>query len=109
VKSGDVIGMANYYLPIGQKDVGSVAQFVAPDEPENHLQRISNFLLRAAPNYIIFSKSQEAYGEQVVGDNPGWESQVQRSLVGHGYSIVARWSTATVLKKGARIIAINGH
>jgi hypothetical protein len=109
VKSGDVIGMANYYLPIGQKDVGSVAQFVAPDEPENHLGRISNFLLRAAPNYIIFSKSQEAYGEQVVGDNPGWESQVQRSLVGHGYSIVARWSTATVLKKGARIIAINGH
>lgn len=104
VKTGEVIGMANYYLPIGQKDVGSVAEYVAPDEPENHLKRISNHLLKAAPTFIILSKSQEAYGEEVVGDNPGWESKVEHSLVGHGYVVAARWSTATVLKRSTSAI-----
>jgi hypothetical protein len=102
IKIGENIGMANYYLPVGQKYVGSVGQYVAPDEPENHLKRISNYLLNAAPAFIILSKSQEAYGEQVVGDNPGWEGKVEHSLLGRGYSIVATWSTATVLKKNTK-------
>ena len=99
IKPGQLIGVANYYLPIGQKDVGSVGEYVAPDEPESHLTRISTHLLNAAPAYIILSRSQEAYGQEVVGDNPGWLSQVQRGLVGHGYVVAARWRTATVLKK----------
>ena len=99
IKPGQLIGVANYYLPIGQKDVGSVGEYVAPDEPESHLTRISTHLLNAAPAYIILSQSQEAYGQEVVGDNPGWLSQVQRGLVGHGYVVAARWRTATVLKK----------
>lgn len=100
IKSGQAIGMVSYYLPVGQRDVGTVSEYVAPDETENHLERISNHLLNAAPAFIILSTSEEAYGEQVVGDNPGWESKVQHALVGHGYYIVVRWSTATVLKKG---------
>jgi hypothetical protein len=100
VHKGQIIGSVNYYIPIGQKDVGSVSQYFAPDEPENRLKRISGHLLDAAPAYIILSKSQEAYGEEVVGDSPGWEAAVQRSLTHHGYFVVARWSTATVLKKG---------
>jgi len=107
VKTGQTVGLANYYLPIGQKDVGTVAQYIAPYEPENHLQRISNGLLAAAPAFIILSKSQEAYGEEVVGDSPGWESRVELSLLGHGYSIVAHWNTATVLVKVHVLTAIN--
>ena len=29
--------MANYYLPYGQKDVGTVNLIIAPDEPQKHL------------------------------------------------------------------------
>jgi len=104
VKNGQTIGLANYYLPIGQRDVGSVSEYVAPDEPENHLNRISGHLLKAAPTFIILSKSQEAYGEEVVGDNSGWEHKVERSLVDHGYFVVAHWSTATVLRFGTSSI-----
>jgi hypothetical protein len=107
IKTGQYVGLANYYLPIGQKEVGSVNEYIAPDEPENHLKRISGDLLKEAPSFIILSKSQEAYGEEVVGDNPGWETKVQHSLVGHGYSIVARWTTATVLKKRSNNTSIN--
>jgi hypothetical protein len=105
--TGQTVGMTNYYLPIGQRGIGSVLEYIAPNEPENHLKRISNRLLADAPKYIILSKSQEAYGEEVVGDNPGWENVVRRALVGHGYSVVARWSTATVLKIGKNTQAVN--
>jgi hypothetical protein len=109
IKPGESIGLANYYVPIGQKDVGSVTEATAPDEPENHLKRISNYLLHASPAYIILSKSQEAYGEQVVGDNPGWENAVEDALVGHGYFIAVRWHTATVLQRGKRPVAVNTY
>jgi hypothetical protein len=99
VKTGQIIGLANYYLPIGQKDVGSVSEYVAPDESQNHLSRITGHLLKVAPAFIILSKSQEAYGEEVVGDNPGWETKVEHSLMLHGYYVVAHWNTATVLRK----------
>ena len=103
VHAGQLIGLTNYYMPIGQRDVGQVNEYIAPDQSPNHVARISSLLLKAKPQYIILSKSQEAYGEEVVGYKAGWEKLVQRDLVGHGYTVVNQWATAAVLKKSASL------
>ncbi len=99
VHAGQVIGLTNYYMPIGQRDVGLVNEYIAPDGSPGHVTKLSSHLLAAKPEFVILSKSQEAYGEEVVGYRAGWEKFVQRTLVANGYSVVAHWATATVLQK----------
>ncbi len=99
VHAGQLIGLANYYMPIGQRYVGQVNEYIAPDYSPNHVYKKGSYLLKSRPEFIILSKSQEAYGEEVVGYQLGWEKALQRDLVSHGYTVVRHWATATVLQK----------
>ena len=96
IRPGQSIGSANYYLPIGQRDIGTISVF-SPESPSNY-QGIGVRILRNRPTYVILSQSEDAYGEVVAGYPVGWEAKLETSLVNHGYSIVAQWTTATVLK-----------
>ncbi len=96
VHSGDTIGLVNYYLPIGQRDITTVAVY-DPGSAGSY-QNIGQLLLQAKPTIIILSQSEEAYGEEVVGFPVGWEATLETTFVNHGYRIAAHWNTATVLK-----------
>ena len=64
VHSGQTIGIVTSYLPIGQRDVGSVQLFVASEvggTPTLHYDQKE--LLGAHTPLIILSQSQEAWGE----------------------------------------------
>jgi hypothetical protein len=96
------IGLVAPYLPVGQRDVGSVNVFVADDGPTVFtLRHDASALLRAQPEWIILSQSQEAWGETVAGFARGWERSIENDLIRNGYRVAARWSTATVLHAGA--------
>jgi hypothetical protein len=96
VRAGDTIGLANYYLPIGQRDITTVGVY-NPGSTSSY-QKIGQLLLQAKPTIIILSQSEEAYGEEVVGYPVGWEATLETMFVNHGYRIAAHWTTATVLK-----------
>jgi len=96
VSAGETIGITNYYLPIGQRDITTVGVY-DPGITSSY-QKIGRLLLRAQPALIILSQSTEAYGEQVTGYPVGWEATLETTFVNHGYQIVAHWTTATVLK-----------
>src|SRR5664279_569896 len=96
VRPGQSIGSANYYLPIGQRGVGTINAFSPAST--SHYQGIGVRILHNRPTYVILSQSEDAYGEVVAGYPVGWEAKLETTLVNHGYSIVAQWTTATVLK-----------
>jgi hypothetical protein len=100
VHRGQSIGMVAPYLPIGQRDVGSVPLFFAAADTIPAPLGDRNILLITHPEWIILSQSQEAWGEIVAGYPRGWEASLQSALVNHGYRIAAKWSTATVLHAG---------
>jgi hypothetical protein len=96
------IGLVAPYLPVGQRDVGSVKVFVADDGSTVFtLRHDESALLRTQPEWIILSQSQEAWGESVAGFARGWERSIENDLIRHGYRVAAGWSTATVLHAGA--------
>jgi len=99
IKAGEVFGVANYFLPVGQARLGVVNEFVATElsTPVN-FRKISGRLLRAGPQYIIFSQSQENYGVEVTGYPPGWQRSLERTMLASGYKVVARWATASVVE-----------
>jgi hypothetical protein len=99
VRAGETIGIMNYYLPIGQRDITTVGLY-DPGSPSSYTT-IGKLLLHAKPTLIILSQSTEAYGEQVTGYPVGWEATLETTFVNHGYTIAAHWTTATVLKAGA--------
>jgi hypothetical protein len=97
------IGLVVPYLPVGQRDVGSVKVFVADDGPTVFtLHHDRSALLSTRPELIILSQSQEAWGEIVAGFPPGWERSIEDDLLRNGYRVAARWPTATVLLARAR-------
>jgi hypothetical protein len=95
-RAGQTIGVMNYYLPIGQRDITTVGLY-NPGSPSSYW-KIAQLLLHAKPALIILSQSTEAYGEEVTGYPVGWEASLETSFVNNGYRIVAHWTTATVLK-----------
>lgn len=99
IQPGKLIGLTNYYLPIGHRGVGVVSEYIAnaPSSSAKYRQ-IGAELLKAMPSFIILSKSEEAYGVDVAGYPQGWQRTLEASLLTHGYQVDARWSTATVLK-----------
>lgn len=99
VHSGQTIGVVAVYLPIGQKDVGSVNVYAASGGAVlPTVAQVSRDLVNANPAYIVLSQSQEAWGE-ILADYPrGWEATVESTLVQRGFHIVAAWQTATVLR-----------
>jgi hypothetical protein len=95
----DVIGLTSPYAPLGQQDVGSVGVYVvsaAASVPA--LTAIGPSLLTQRPTYILLGAAQEAWGVILGGYPNGWETIVEHYLVDHHYVVVARWSTATVLR-----------
>ena len=97
--AGQIIGAVAPYLPVGQQDVGSVLVYVAADQaeaatPEEFLRELE----RTRPEFVVLSRSQEAWGEIVEGYPKGWEHALSGQLERHGYKIVASWPTATVLR-----------
>jgi hypothetical protein len=96
VKTGDVYGVANYFLPVGQARLGEITEFISTS-PAN-FRKIDRQFLKARPQYIIFSQSQENYGVDVIGYPPGWQRSLEHTLLGKGYKLVAQWATASVLK-----------
>lgn len=99
IKPGQTIGLPNYFMPIGQRDVGTVTEYVpnVSAAPTSY-RRIGTLLVRRRPSFIILSKSEEAYGEEVSGYPIGWEQMLESTLVSHGYRIAAKWTTAEVLR-----------
>jgi hypothetical protein len=98
VHSGQTIGIVTSYLPIGQRDVGSVQLFVASEvggTPTLHYDQKE--LLGAHTPLIILSQSQEAWGELLESYPKGWEAKLEGVLLSHGYRVAAHWQTATVL------------
>jgi hypothetical protein len=98
VRAGQTIGVMNYYLPIGQRDITTVGIF-NPGTPTSY-RKIGNLVVHAKPAFIILSQSTEAYGEEVTGYPIGWEASLETVFVNHGYRIAAHWPTATVLRIG---------
>ncbi|MFI5036192.1 MAG: hypothetical protein ACHQFZ_08325 [Acidimicrobiales bacterium] len=99
LQSGETIGTVIYYLPLGQRDIGSANYFsaaAAGGVPTLHYDERQLLLHR--PPFIILSASQAAWGTIVEGYPSGWESGLETSLLQHGYYVAARWPTATVLR-----------
>jgi hypothetical protein len=97
--SGETIGAVSSYLPLGYRDVGDVSVFIASDQGENlTVPFLSGQLKHARPDFIVLSRAQEVWGEQVMGFPKGWISTVSEELQRHGYQVAARWPTATVLR-----------
>jgi hypothetical protein len=112
IKPGQSIGLTNYYMPVGQRSVGLVTEYLAGPGPSGKYQGIGVQLVKAKPAFIILSKSQEAYGVNVAGFPRGWESRLETSLLDNGYRVAARWRTATVLKATSSVASgqiVTGH
>ena len=98
VHAGETIGLVTSYLPIGQRDVGSVQIFAASEAggvPTLHYDE--HELLKTRPRFIILSQSQEAWGELLESYPKGWETKMEGVLLRNGYRVAARWPTAVVL------------
>ncbi len=99
IKVGQTIGMVIPYLPLGQRDIGSVHYFPAAEAGiAPTLENLRREFLKIRPDFIVLSAAQEAWGTIIAGYPPDWESRLRIYLTGHKYQIVAKWATATVLK-----------
>ena len=100
IAPGQVIGLANYFMPIGQRKIGVVTEyFAASDTGTASLSSVTSHFLKNRPRYIILAKSQEQYGVQVSGLPVGWVNRVKNELIASGvYTVVAHWPTSVVLK-----------
>lgn len=107
IKSGETIGMVISYLPLGQRDVGTVNYFAAAYAGGTPtLAYDQRELLKVRPEFVILSRSQDAWGQIVEGFPPGWETALKRQLLRHGYRTSAEWTTATVLKAQGGTIGV---
>jgi hypothetical protein len=97
VRPGQTIAMVAPFLPIGQRDLNSIELFYVEG---NTIAANGSGLVKRHAAWIVLSQSQEAWGELLAGLPKGWESGVQTYLTKHGYRVVMRWDTATVLHKG---------
>jgi len=95
IRPGESVGAANYYLPFGQRDVGSITQFIPT---VTSYKKIGHQIVNARPSFIILSQSEEAYGQDVSGFPVAWEFTLESEFLSHHYKIVAQWPTATVLR-----------
>lgn len=95
---GESIGMVVPFLPIGQRNVDTVATYsVSGGNTVPSRAVVLSSLLKVSPNFIILSQSQEAWGELVGGYDKNWMVVLKRKLEAAGYHVAAQWRTATVL------------
>ncbi len=93
-----VVGLVAPYVPFNYEKVGSASFFVAAGGGTPSLSYLRYTMLYNRPTYIILTKSQETWGEEVAGYPKGWETTMGRFFLSKGYVKVASWPTATVLK-----------
>jgi hypothetical protein len=95
---GQTIALVAPFMPVAQRDVGSVELFYAAYDGGSTQAQIRSILLDSHAQWIILSQSQEAWGELVAGFPKGWEVPFESSLLGSKYHVAAVWPTATVLE-----------
>lgn len=98
-RPGQTIETVNNYLPIGQRDVGSVLFTVADYGSPTTVRRLGKRFLKDRPALVILSRSQQLFGEEAEGYPVDWEITLESTLVNHRYKIIGQWPTATVLEK----------
>ncbi len=99
IPPGKHVGVVAPYLPIGQRDVGTLTIFegigAGPTVPTFNTMLAS--MLGARALYVVLNAAQNQWGQIVAGYPPSWQGALEHSLAGAGYRVVARWRTATVL------------
>jgi hypothetical protein len=98
IQTDQVLGLAATYLPIGQRDVGTLDVVSIGGDNVPTLEVLASTMLRIRPDFVILSSSQENWGEVVGGYPKGWEAHLGSKLLKAGYRIVASWPTAQVYK-----------
>ncbi len=99
-RAGQVIGVVSAYLPLGQRDLGTVDIFIADGQSTPTPRAVLETFSKKRPHWIVLSRSQEAWGEIVAGYPRDWIKTLQTQLVKDSYHVAARWPTATVLELG---------
>ncbi len=100
VQPGQRIGLANYFMPIGQRAVGTINEYVAGSATSpTPVSRIVKNLEHNNLTWVILGRSQSNYGVEVDSYPRDWMSHVRAALLAHGFRLVAEWSTASVLEK----------
>ena len=103
VRTGQTIGAVSYFLPLEFRDV-NVVNLLTVDGGGGTVRADGSSLLRARPFFIILSRSQEQWGEVVMGYPRGWETTIEERLLAHGYRIAAHWGVATVLQPSVPVV-----
>jgi hypothetical protein len=97
-RPGQVIESVNGYLPIGQREVGTVTFGNLNEGPSTTVRQLGKGFLRLRASLIILSRSQQLFGEEVSGYPVDWEITLESTLLNHDYKIIGQWPTATVLE-----------
>lgn len=96
--SGQAIWLAAPFLPIEYENVNTMPVEIAAYQAQAPtIKYVLYTLISNNAKWIILSKSEGAWGTDVAGYPPGWLRPFTRSLEKSGFTIVARWPTATVL------------
>jgi hypothetical protein len=96
IGANQALGVVVTYLPLGQRDVGTLSVVAMAGDSYLAPHQIATSLLQLRPRFIILSQSQEAWGEVVAGYNKGWETQLASTILNKDYRLVAAWTTAQV-------------
>lgn len=93
-----VLGLVATYLPIGQRDVGTLDIIAVGGDNTPTLMALTATMLRVRPDFVLLSTSQENWGEVVGGYPKGWENHLASRLLRANYRMVASWPTAQVFQ-----------
>ena len=100
IRPGQVIGLANYFMPLGQRDVGQVTEYIAGSATSaTPVPAIVRRLAQHAPTFVVLGRSESNFGVEVLNYPHDWMAVVRRDLVARGYVVARSWATASVLKR----------
>ena len=100
VPAGKTIGVVAPYLPIGQRGVGSVTVFNAAGSASSTptFNQMLVKMVAARTSYVVLSAAQYEWGLIIAGYPTGWLHTLELTLHHAGDRVVARWSTAIVMR-----------
>lgn len=100
IRPGEDIGMANYFMPIGQRDVGTITEYIAGSSSSTTpVARIIANLEAQRTTWVILGRSQSNFGVEVDNYPHDWMARVRTALLADGYRVARSWSTASVLER----------
>ena len=98
-RHGAVVGVFSTYLPIGDASPLQYSIFSTDERSSSPSSALA--VMRAThPNFVIVTRSQENWGEVVMGYPKGWEYADERALRRDGYRVVFKSASAEVLQRG---------